>query len=232
MSLNFEMTAQVKVSVIIPFYKSELYLNAAVESVLCQSFQDFEIIAVDDGSSDQSLENLKKLPDPRIKIIRQENAGAAVARNTGVKEAKGEYIAFLDSDDLWAPGKLQLQLDALLEHKVNMVFGQVKEFNDISTPGDKTQSEKTFVGYSAITMLILKSDFLKVGWFNPQWKTAEFIDWYDRTKYLGFTEVVLPEILAFRRIHAGNTDRLMRTDVKQYVAVLKEALDRKRRGHI
>jgi len=78
--------------------------------------------------------------------------------------------------------------------------------------------------------LISKKDFLKVGEFQGKWRVGEFIDWYDRAKNLGLKESVLPDIVAYRRIHKGNTDRLFRPDVKQYVAVLKEALDRRRQN--
>jgi glycosyltransferase involved in cell wall biosynthesis len=189
-----------------------------------------EIVLVDDGSTDDSVEKIKQIKDERIRIIRQENAGAATARNNGVKLATGEYIAFLDADDLWAPNKLKWQFEQLELHKdVNMIYGQVKEFYDAKVENiDKRGEEKTFVGYSPIALLISKQDFLKVGEFQGKYKVAEFIDWYDRAKQLGLREIVLPQIVAYRRIHKGNLDRLHRADVKQYVAVLKEALDRRR----
>ena len=111
-----------------------------------------------------------------------------------------------------------------------MVYGQVNEFYDSSILGydDLQKNVKTFVGYSPIALLISKKDFLSVGDFQSKWKVAEFIDWYDRAKHVGLMEIILPDLLAFRRIHSGNIDRLNRLDAKQYVAVLKEALDRKR----
>jgi glycosyltransferase involved in cell wall biosynthesis len=189
-----------------------------------------EIVLVDDGSTDDSVEKIKQIKDERIRIIRQENAGAATARNNGVKLAIGEYIAFLDADDVWAPNKLKLQLDEIEKKEVHMVYGQVKEFNDASVLNGISikPEEKTFVGYSPIALLISKQDFLKVGEFQGKYKVAEFIDWYDRAKQLRLKEKVLSEIVAYRRIHSGNVDRLRRADVKQYVAVLKEALDRRR----
>ena len=89
----------VKVSVIIPVFNVEKYINECVDSVINQTLTDIEIICVNDGSTDNSLNLLKQIPDPRIKIISQENKGLAAARNEGMKHAKGEYITFLDADD-------------------------------------------------------------------------------------------------------------------------------------
>ena len=220
-----------QISVIIPIYNDALYIQEAITSVLSQGIEKLEIIIIDDGSTDNFEEKIKGFNDPRIRLIKQINSGASAARNNGIRHANGEYIAFLDADDIWAPNKLKLQLEVLINRTdINMVYGQVKEFYDTSIKGrtDLQKEVKTFVGYSPIALLISKSDFLRVGDFQSKWKVAEFIDWYDRAKYVGLSEVLLPDVLAFRRIHSGNIDRLHRPDAKQYVAVLKEALDRKR----
>jgi glycosyltransferase involved in cell wall biosynthesis len=96
-----------KVSVIIPVYNVENYITEAVNSVLAQTYTNFEIIIVDDGSTDRSKEICQQFTDPRIKIIHQQNRGLAGARNTGIRHAQGQYLAFLDSDDLWVPEKLE-----------------------------------------------------------------------------------------------------------------------------
>ena len=102
------------VSVIIPVYNCENTIERAVTSVLNQTFRDFELIIVDDGSTDGTKEELNKITDPRIRVIDHErNLGAAAARNTGMRHARGKYIALLDSDDEWLVKKLDLQLEAL-----------------------------------------------------------------------------------------------------------------------
>jgi len=220
-----------KISVIIPIYNDALYIQEAIKSVLSQTIEELEIIIINDGSTDNFEEKIEFFNDPRIRIIEQINSGAAAARNNGIKNAKGKFLAFLDADDIWAPNKLKLQLEVLINREdINMVFGQVNEFYDSSILGydDLQKNVKTFVGYSPIALLISKKDFLSVGDFQSKWKVAEFIDWYDRAKHVGLMETILPDLLAFRRIHSGNIDRLNRPDAKQYVAVLKEALDRKR----
>jgi len=102
------------VSVIIPTYNRADLLPAAVSSALMQEPMPLEVLVVDDGSTDATAEVCRRFPHP-VRVIRQENAGAAAARNRGIAEAKGEIVAFLDSDDVWLPGKLAVQLEALAQ---------------------------------------------------------------------------------------------------------------------
>jgi glycosyltransferase involved in cell wall biosynthesis len=96
-----------KVSVIIPVYKAEKFVAETLRSLLAQTYENFEAIIVDDGSPDRSIEVCRQFHDPRIRIIQQVNQGLPGARNTGIRHAKGDYIAFLDADDLWLPDKLE-----------------------------------------------------------------------------------------------------------------------------
>lgn len=102
-----------EVSVIIPTYNHAHFLGEAIQSVLDQIFQDFEIIVVDDGSTDNTKEIISSFKDYRINYIYQKNQGQSVALNTGIQASSSEYIAFLDSDDMWLPEKLELQVEAL-----------------------------------------------------------------------------------------------------------------------
>jgi glycosyltransferase involved in cell wall biosynthesis len=108
-----------KVSVIIPAYNAMKYLPDTVNSVLGQTFQDFEIIIVNDGSSDDIEAWVAQNPNPQIQLISQTNQGLAKTRNRGIAHAKGEYIAFLDADDLWEPTKLEKQV-SVLDHYLNV----------------------------------------------------------------------------------------------------------------
>lgn len=94
------------VSVIVPVYRSERYVLETLRSVLDQSFQDFEVVIVDDGSPDRSIELCRTLDDPRIRYVHQSNAGLAAARNAGMRRSRGRFLAFVDSDDRWSPEKL------------------------------------------------------------------------------------------------------------------------------
>jgi glycosyltransferase involved in cell wall biosynthesis len=99
-----------KVSVIIPAYNAMTYLPETVGSVLRQSFTDFEVLIIDDGSSDTIQQWASQVQDLRVRLISQENQGASAARNTGIAHAQGEYLAFLDADDLWEASKLEKQV--------------------------------------------------------------------------------------------------------------------------
>jgi glycosyltransferase involved in cell wall biosynthesis len=106
------------ISVVIPTYNSELTIKETIESVQKQTFTDFEIIVIDDGSQDNTIELVKSLieSEPRLKIFCYENGGVAVARNRGIELAQGDFISLLDADDLWTSDKLELQLKALKDN--------------------------------------------------------------------------------------------------------------------
>lgn len=109
------MSTVPKVSVIIPAYNNARFLQEAVESVFAQTYQDYEIIVIDDGSTDNTKEVLAPYLD-RIQYIYQPNRGASSARNTGIRHSHGDYIAFLDADDIWLPEKLRIQVEYLNNH--------------------------------------------------------------------------------------------------------------------
>lgn len=105
------------VSIIMPCYNSEKYIQESIESVQAQTYKDWELIVIDDGSKDSSAQIVRKIAeaDNRIKLLQQKNAGSAAARNNGIRNAKGRYIALLDSDDLWHSGFLYEQLKFMRE---------------------------------------------------------------------------------------------------------------------
>lgn len=111
------------VSIITPLFNSELYISDAIDSVLSQSYSDFEMIIIDDHSTDQSVKIVKKYNDPRIKLIcLNENRGTGIARNKGLELAVGRYIAFLDADDIWLPNKLEKQIEFMKSKNVVFCF--------------------------------------------------------------------------------------------------------------
>ena len=111
------------ISIIVPVYNAEKYIRETVESVLAQTFDDWELLLVDDCSTDSSREIINGFDDPRIRLIKQpENKGAYAARTRGLKEAEGRYIAFLDADDLWEREKLEHELSFLKENNAGFVF--------------------------------------------------------------------------------------------------------------
>lgn len=111
------------ISIIVPVYNAEKFIDATINSVLNQTYTDWELLLVNDCSKDGSVEKIKSFSDSRIRLIEQpENKGAYAARNRGLKEAKGRFIAFLDSDDLWEPEKLSKELTFMQEEDAGFVF--------------------------------------------------------------------------------------------------------------
>ncbi|MBW4513345.1 MAG: glycosyltransferase family 2 protein [Scytonematopsis contorta HA4267-MV1] len=120
-----------KVSIIIPAFNALKYLPETLDTVLSQTFRNFEVLIINDGSTDGIEDWFSKITDPRVKIISQSNQGLAAARNTGIANAKGEYIAFLDADDLWDANKLEKQVYALENNpEVGLVYTWVLYIND------------------------------------------------------------------------------------------------------
>ncbi len=136
-----------KVSVIIPAYNSARFLPETIESVLAQTYKDYEIIVVDDGSTDNTREILAPYFD-KIKYIYQQNQGAAKARNTAIKHSQGEYIAFLDADDVWLPEKLHIQVDYLNNNpEIAMVYSLSLSINiDGKQIGKKSRHRNLYSG--------------------------------------------------------------------------------------
>jgi glycosyltransferase involved in cell wall biosynthesis len=178
------------VSVIIPTYNRAEFLRLAITSVLNQTFQDFEIIVVDDTSEDHTHEVVSDFSDKRIKYIRHEvNKRVAAARNTGVLNSSGDYIAFLDDDDEWLPRKLQMQV-ALLEDGPSTLGGVYTGFTQIDrSTGQILQQivhnrrgdiyndllKSNFIG-PASTILLRRECFDRVGLFD---ESIEFGEEYD-----------------------------------------------------
>lgn len=169
-----------KVSVIIPTHNRAAFLQAAIQSVLNQTFQDFEIIVVDDASKDETGEVVRSFTDQRIRYIRHEtNKGQGATRNAGLRHASGEYVALLDDDDEWMPQKLEKQVRLLdsTSAKVGMVYTGVSRVEVSSRRlisqliPEKRGSlfeemcEKNWIG-GCSTVLLRRACFEKIGWFD------------------------------------------------------------------
>lgn len=120
------------ISVVIPLYNKAKSINLAINAVLKQSYQDFEIIVVNDGSTDDSVAKVEKFTDSRIRLIHQTNAGVSAARNRGIYEAKGEYVALLDADDEWLPDYLSTQMQLAEKYPDCNVFAVNYQFCDVN----------------------------------------------------------------------------------------------------
>lgn len=119
------------ISIITPVYNSEKYISDTINSVLAQTYTNWEMLIADDCSSDNSAEIIKRYTDSRIKYFKLEaNSGAAIARNKALEKAKGNYIAFLDSDDTWKPEKLEKQLKFMIEKDIGFSFAGYEIIRD------------------------------------------------------------------------------------------------------
>ncbi len=209
------------ISVVIPAYNAESFLAEAIASALAQSPPVSEVVVVDDGSTDDTA-SLAASFGPPVIVVRQDNRGIGAARNAGVAVAHGDYLAFLDADDIWPDGRLCQLLAALLDSDNDAVFGSVVEFGE-----GLADSEPVF-GSLAGSMLIRRSSFERVGLFREDLNLGEFIDWYGRAADAGLRFANIPEVVLRRRLHESNTGRLQRDARPDYVNVLRAALHRRR----
>lgn len=181
------------VSVIIPVYNRAELVRETVESVLEQTYRNLEVILINDGSTDHSLEiiqGLQKEHPDIIKVITQENQGQIAARNRGIGEAHGRYIAFLDSDDLWVPDKLEQQIP-LFKKGVGLVYGSVELIDgtgknigydhcDPAVQGDIYHHLLVKNRMTGGSVVVLKAALDEVGLFDPEFKAAENWDLWIR----------------------------------------------------
>ena len=177
-------------SVIIPLYNKEQSISNTIQSVLNQAFQKFEIVVVNDGSTDNSVERVKEFEDPRIRIIDKRNGGVSSARNRGIEEAKYEWIAFLDGDDLWKENHLETLSQMIKMYPDDKVFTTsfVRSNQEEPVFKDNTivvidnyfkESLKRFVTWTSI-MCAHNSVFEEVGLFNEQLNRGEDLDLWAR----------------------------------------------------
>ena len=146
-----------KVSIISPVYNSERFIRQTIDSVLQQSYTDFEFIIIDDNSQDSSSDIIDSYKDKRINIIRlKENVGAGAARNEGIKRADGRYIAFLDSDDVWHKEKLKKQIDFMTSENVTFCFSSFYLIDDQGSKISKYRKALEKVDYK----MMLKNNYI------------------------------------------------------------------------
>jgi len=149
------------VSVIIPNYNYGRFLIEAIESVLAQTYPIREIIVVDDGSTDNSLEILAAYEKDKVKIIRQKNCGVGAARNAGVKASSGDLVAFLDADDIWFPEKLEKQVSIFQSDlEIGLVSCGMQEFD---TQGNTIDYQKSQVGWLSASVVAFETELIVSG---------------------------------------------------------------------
>lgn len=201
------------VSVILPFHNRAATLPRCVESIRAQSLTDWELIAVDDGSTDASMSILERYEDARIRLFRHEtNQGAAAARNTAMRHACGDYFALIDSDDEWFPGKLATQVEALKQQSARLnsaafYFIRGGESSVWPKPFQSDSWEKALhrectFGFGT-TLVIERATALSLDGFDPSLPRHEDWDWVLRAFEAGHALTVIAEPLA--RVFATET---------------------------
>jgi glycosyltransferase involved in cell wall biosynthesis len=189
---------------------------------------------VDDGSTDCSGAVAQSFA-PSVRYVYLEHGGGSVALNHGISLSQGEYIAFLDADDLWVSDKLTCQMAAFRANpELNAVFGHIEQFKspelDEASKNNLKIPVKVSPAYHRDTLLITRQAFNRVGLFNPQIQMGDFIDWYLRASEQGLKSLMLPDILAKRRLHKTNLGIRDRNSRIEYVRVIKASLDRRRQS--
>jgi len=228
------------VSCIVPVFNGERYLAEALDSILAQQYEALEIIVADDGSTDATAAIARSYGD-RVRVLQQPNAGAPAARNLGLQAARGELIAFLDSDDLWHREKLARQtarfgarpeLEVSVTHVQSFWIPELREEAERFRDHPLSQPQP---GYVTITMLARRAVFERVGGFNTGLSVGDPMEWFVRAAERGTVMELLPDTLAYRRLHqhnlsweSGASRRMTAVMQEAVLRVVKESLDRRR----
>ena len=199
------------VTCVIPVYNGEKYLSEAVESVLSQTYESVEIVVVDDGSTDATPSILADLAD-RITSLRQENAGPAAARNRGIAAARGEYVAFLDADDLWVAEKTARQVQHLEANKdcgASISLMQNFWVEELAEEAERMEGSSLAAPQPgpSTTLMVRRAVFDRVGLVNPEILHRDTMDWIVRARAAGVRFAELDEVLVRRRLHENNLSR-------------------------
>ncbi|NEX22623.1 glycosyltransferase [Thiorhodococcus mannitoliphagus] len=244
-----EVSPMPHVSVIMPSYNAAPYIAEAIDSVLSQDYPNKELIVIDDGSTDNTVEIVRAY-EARLRLIRQENQGSAVARNAGLAASQGELIAFLDSDDCWLPGKLTAQVSYLRDHpEIGVVFSRwqvwkpdpdggfrrplIPEREKPSEQRPKIVPERSGWLYNrllfssllhTITVMARRTLIEQVGEFDPQLKRGQDYDYWIRASRVSEIHQ-LNTVFALYRIHGQGCVKKWPT-VNYELQVVEQALAR------
>jgi glycosyltransferase involved in cell wall biosynthesis len=212
-----------EISIIIPAYNAERTIEETIQSVQQQTFQDFELIVIDDGSNDRTKELVQNIQDERLQIFSYENGGLPVARNRGISHASGEFVAFLDADDLWTPDKLELQLAVLKQHPEAGVAYSWTYFMDVNAQKARSflpSPQYAFAGnvyaqllvsdfiHSGSNTLIRKQAIEAVGGFDPALKSCEDWDYWLRIAASWHFVVVPKYQIMYRRTSGAMSSKV------------------------
>ncbi|NOZ77749.1 MAG: glycosyltransferase family 2 protein [Acidobacteria bacterium] len=222
------------ISCIIPVHNGERYLAEAIESILGQTWKELEVIVADDGSTDGSRRVAQSFGEA-VQVVGGPQAGPSAARNRGIAASSGQFVAFLDADDLWPSHKLSRQMERFGERpELDISVGWVQNFWDETVRHEEEAARahgllKPTVGYVAGTMLARAQVFATVGLFDPARSHGESMEWFLRVREHGLVVEALHEVLLHRRIHAANRSRHLQEESRdEFLRLIKRTLDRRR----
>jgi glycosyltransferase involved in cell wall biosynthesis len=233
----------VKVSVVIPCYNAAPWISETLESVYAQEFDDFEVIVVDDGSTDNSSEIIRGFPS--VNYIKKPNGGAGSARNLGIKSSCGEFIAFVDADDLWVPEKIRHQVEQLLSNgyrwgysDANVIDGdsgrRLYRFSELNPQysGDILEPLAFNDFIPSPTPIVRRNVFEEVGYFNESEKLRKREDWDMWLRISARYPVdLISKPLASYRVHITSStgDESLLDTLRGQIAVIERAVSREER---
>lgn len=221
-----------KISIIMPAYNQAKYISEAIHSVLHQSNADWELIVIDDGSTDATAAVVAQFDDPRIRYIYQRNKGASEARNEGIVRAAGEYVAFLDADDLYLPNKLQTQSTHLAQNPdIGLTYGSRIEIDEhgnrvnLARLPAKASLETVILSFpfAPTDMMVRRTWLEKSGGFHSSFVVNEDRDLYIRLVLAGCQCVGMEHFLANRRLDTRKTFRDLPARLDDMLRALKTA---------
>jgi glycosyltransferase involved in cell wall biosynthesis len=221
-------------SVIIPVFNAERFLHQAIDSVLTQTLPADQVIVVNDGSTDGSEDVIRSYGD-QVRYLHQENMGSGLARNRGLEQARGEFISFLDADDIYLPTKLEAQHSLLAQDEsVDIVVCKTRDFSWPETePAKEFMSDASEFRYGqAQTWMVRREIFERVGGFNSrdQVGIAEGSDWIMRAKEVMTPMIELDKCLVLRRLHDANITRERDSHLRSIAMLLKQRVQHREKG--
>ncbi len=222
------------ISCIVSSFNSEKYIAEAINSILDQTYKHIEIIAADGGSTDNTKEVIQEL-NSNIKFITQKTLSPAETRNLGFQSSKGDYVAFLDADDLWHPEKLERQLNCFTKNPgIDLCITYAEMFWSVDLKNEKTffknhPRTKSIPGYATTTLLAKKKVFEIAGKFNKDLWFTDAAEWFIRAEGLGLKMHMIEEPLTFHRMHQSNlTKRKSEESREEFLSLVKSVLDQKK----
>jgi glycosyltransferase involved in cell wall biosynthesis len=228
------MTTAPLISCIVPARNAVRYLRETLDSILAQTYQPIEVIVADGRSTDGTGDLARSYGSRIVYVWNEGDTGAPSGRNVGLAHARGEYIAFLDADDLWHPEKLALQMARLeADTTIDVSLTYLENFWSPDLPADQRwfkdgNRAMVLAGYSPATMLTRMDVFGRYGYWDATQGHAANSEWFVRARDAGAKIDLLQDVLVRRRLHATNLSRAHEQSYEDHFRLVKASLDRRR----